>query len=131
MSNLILPVALKGGVAQTKDSFHRDGRSFLKRLQKVLGVTGKVKSNRAGVAVYGDVRLTVGDGATNHLEVVFLSDEFPEQPAKIKVLYRKLFKDHLGFERTGPNQWMTLASVEADPEGFLDKLSVEMSADGS
>lgn len=109
---LTLPSHLSGGSALSKYSFHRDGRTFLKRLRNVLGVPGDVRSNIAGPAVYGDVRLT-----TEAFEVFLLTDSLSDQPAEIKILYRTVTSPG-----TGPNQWTTLKKVEADPDKFLTQL---------
>ena len=116
MRLLILPTHLSGGFATTKDSFHKDGRSFLKRLQNVLGVPGRVSSNKAGEAVYGDVRLKA-----EAFEVVLLTDSVRGTWADIKVLYRKRLSSG-NIEGTGLNQWTTLKEIEADPEAFLAKI---------
>lgn len=113
MTPLIIPLHLAGGIALTKYDFHKDGMTFLHRLQKRLGVKGKVKSNKAGPAIYGDIRLE-----TETFEVVLLTDALSDTKAEIKILYRtRTLYD------TGPNQWTTLKEVEDDPASFVAKIN--------
>jgi len=81
MTELVVPARLAGGIAQTKYNFHKDGSTFLKRLRNVLGVSGKVSSNKAGDAVYGDVRLR-----TEAFEVVLLADDYADHAVAVKIL---------------------------------------------
>ena len=91
--------------ALEKESFHRDGKRFLKSLATALGLSSKaydLRSNKAGPAVSGEVTL--------HADRLYVQlGEFSTRPG-ISILYRscKDRKDYSG----GQNNYTSCAALK-------------------
>lgn len=96
-----------------KETFHSEGRKFLKSLAKEIGMpegSYEIRSNKAGMAVSGEVTL---HGETLYVQ---LSESVVGRPG-VGILYRTCEgrKDYRG----GNNNWAEMSDLARDP-GFLD-----------
>jgi len=96
-----------------KQTLHSSGRAFLRRLAADLGLAPgsfDIRSNRAGIAVSGEVTL--------HAEWLYVQlGESCIGRGGVSVLYRscKGRKDYSG----GQNHWRTMAQMHADYPAFV------------
>lgn len=93
-----------------KDALHKEGKTFLRRLAKTLGLpvgSYNIRCNRGGIAVSGEVTLH-GDRLYVQLAEMAIGSD------GLELLYRPCRgkKDYTG----GPNQFVSLRTLAKSPE---------------